>query len=229
MKSDTTFGDELFPFLKALATHNERAWFHQHKQRYLDAVVAPATAFIEAMVPRLVTVSPHFRADSRRQGGSMMRIYRDTRFSRDKSPYKLNVGIQFRHEAGRDIHAPGFYVHIEPGDCFFAAGIWRPAPPALRGIRDFIADNPAGWRKARDDARFQARFALSGESLKRSPRGYPADHPEIDDLKRKDFIAVQPIADRDVLGAGFADRATAAFMDARPLARFLCAALDVPF
>ena len=229
MSSNAAFNEELFRFLRELAANNNRAWFVENRPRYLAAVADPAARFIEAMASHLISVSPHFRADPRRQGGSMMRIYRDTRFAKDKTPYKLNLGIQFRHEAGRDVHAPGFYVHIEPGACFLAAGIWRPASPALLQIREFISDNPAAWRRALNDEHFAARYQLSGESLKRPPRGFQADHPQIEDLKRKDFIAIHPIADEDVLGPGFADRATEAFMGARPLARLLCAALDVPF
>jgi uncharacterized protein (TIGR02453 family) len=142
------FEGELFAFLRELRQHNDRNWFEAYKPRYETAVRIPALAFIEAMGPRLATISPHFRALAKKSGGSLMRVYRDTRFSKDKTPYKTNVGIQFRHEAGRDVHCPGFYLHLEPGRCFLGAGIWRPDSKALRAIRDFIADNPGGWRKA---------------------------------------------------------------------------------
>ena len=229
MSAKRFFDPGLFRFLKQLAANNNRDWFNENKARYVSDVVAPATTLIESMEPRLATLTTHFRADPRRNGGSMMRIYRDTRFGNDKRPYKLNVGIQFRHEAGRDVHAPGFYLHLEPGDCFVAAGIWRPASPALRAIREFIADNPSSWRRARDASPFADHFTLSGESLKRPPRGFDADHPEIADLKRKDFIAFTPLTEAEVCGEGLADRITAAYGETAPLMRFLCAALDVPF
>jgi uncharacterized protein (TIGR02453 family) len=223
------FPKELFTFLRQIRRHNERAWFDANKSRYESAVRLPALTFIEAMGPRLATLSPHFRAVARKSGGSLMRIYRDTRYSRDKTPYKLNVGIQFRHEQGRDVHAPGFYLHLEPGRCFLGAGTWRPEAPALRRIRDFIADNPGGWRRAVGDRRFRVRFTLDGESLVRPPRGYPPDHPLIDDLKRKDFIAIHDFADAKALDDDFADWVTAAYRTTAPLMRYLCQALEVPF
>ena len=179
----------------------------------------PALAFIEAMGPRLATISPHFRALAKKSGGSLMRVYRDTRFSKDKTPYKTNVGIQFRHEAGRDVHCPGFYLHLEPGRCFLGAGIWRPDSKALRAIRDFIADNPGGWRKAVGDRRFGARFMLDGESLVRAPRGYPPDHPLIEDLKRKDFIATADFADAKALERDFVDWVASAFQTTSQIGR----------
>ncbi|HEY5789693.1 MAG TPA: DUF2461 domain-containing protein [Gammaproteobacteria bacterium] len=223
------FRPALFTFLRQLARHNERAWFEQHKARYESEVRGPALAFIEAMGPRLAGFAPQFRALPRKSGGSLMRVYRDTRFSRDRTPYKTNVGIHFRHALGRDVHAPGYYLHLEPGRCFVAAGIWRPAPPALRRIRDFLADNPGGWRAALAAAPFAGQFVLDGESLTRAPRGYPADHPLLDELKRKDFIAVRDLPDRAAQQADFVDRVAADFAAATPLMRYLCAALEVPF
>lgn len=223
------FHKELFTFLRQIRQHNERVWFDANKPLYETAVRMPAFAFINAMGPRLATVSPHFRAIAKKSGGSLMRVYRDTRFSKDKTPYKTNVGIQFRHELGRDVHAPGYYVHLEPGRCFLGAGIWRPESKALRKIRDFIADNPGSWRKVVDDRKFKMRFVLDGESLVRAPRGYPPDHPLIDDLKRKDFIAINDFADAKALDNDFADWVMASFQTATPLMRYLCQALEVPF
>ena len=125
-----------------------------------------------------------------------MRIYRDTRFARDAAPYKTNVGIQFRHEQGRDIHAPGYYVHIAPGECFLALGLWRPEPDALSRIRQAIVESPEKWKRARDDRKFRTRWTLDGGSLKRPPRGFPADNPYIEDVKRTDFIAVEELEER---------------------------------
>jgi len=223
------FTRELFTFLRALARHNERPWFEENKPRYERVVRTPALAVIEALGPRLATFAPQFRAVAKKSGGSLMRIYRDTRFSRDKTPYKTNVGIHFRHALGRDVHAPGYYLHLEPGRCFLGAGIWRPPSPALHRIRDFIADNPGAWRAAIDDHRFSSHYSLDGESLIRAPRGYPPDHPLIDDLKRKDFIATYDLDDGAALTADFTDQVSAAYETATPLMRYLCQALDVPF
>lgn len=216
-------------FLTELAANNDRSWFDANKPRYESLILDPALAFIEDMGPRIERISKHFVAVPKRMGGSLMRVYRDTRFSRDKSPYKTNVGIQFRHERGKDVHAPGFYVHIEPGQCFIGAGIWHPEASALHKIRSRIVAEPAEWRRARDGKRFAEEFELSGDSLSRPPRGFAADAPELGDLKRKDFIAVGRLKDRDVIAADFAANATARLRHAKPLMAFLCAALELEF
>jgi len=134
-----------------------------------------------------------------------MRVFRDTRFSRDKTPYKTNIGIQFRHQLGKDVHAPGFYVHIASDECFFAVGCWRPASDALNGIRKLISEKPENWIAARDDKKFLAHWSLSGDSLTRPPRGYDVNHPLIVDLKRKDFIALSPLSSAEVTDKGWSN------------------------
>ena len=158
-----------------------------------------------------------------------MRIYRDTRFGKDKTPYKTNIGIQFRHERARDVHAPGFYVHIDPERVFVGAGMWRPAAPALAGIRKRIDAKPAEWQRARDEPEFRKQFQLGGEALVRPPRGYPADHPLLDDLRRKDFIAISNLAHADILRPTFQRKVESAFRTAVPFMTFLCKAVDVRY
>ena len=223
------FKPTLFQFLEELADNNNRPWFQENKGRYQREVLEPALAFIRAFQPRLQRISPYFVASDRRIGGSLMRVYRDTRFVKDGEPYKTNVGIQFRHELGRDIHAPGFYVHIAPGECFLAVGLWRPEPEPLGQIRRAIAEWPDRWRRARNDRKFLKRFSLDGNSLKRPPRGFPADHPWIDDLKRTDFIGLEELDERDVLDTGYLEHVAASFTASRPFMRFLCDALKIPF
>ena len=224
-----SFGPELEAFLQDLRSNNERGWFTANRDRYEETVREPARAFIRAMAPALAAISPHFRADDRKTGGSLMRIHRDTRFSRDKTPYKTNVGIQFRHALGRDVHAPGFYVHLEPGSAFLGAGVWRPDSSALFMIRARIDEEPDTWREVRDDEAFRAAFRLGGESLKTMPRGFARDHALAEDLRRKDFIALHELAIGDALGPEFPDLATARMRDSAGFMRFLCEALDVPF
>ena len=224
-----TFDRETLRFLADLAAHNERPWFEANKQRYEAHCMEPALAFIREMAPAIATISPHFVASARRLGGSLMRIHRDTRFARDKSPYKTNIGIQFRHERGRDVHAPGFYVHVVPGSCFLGAGIWHPDPKALRAIRTEIVEQPTLWERARADRAFRRHFELGGDQGERPPRGFPADGPHAADLKRKDFIAVCELTDAAVARADFAELAGTRFATARPLLDFLCGALDLPF
>ena len=216
-------------FLSDLSNNNERAWFQENKQAYEDNVRGPALAFIEDIAPKLQIIAPRFRAIPKKVGGSLMRVYRDTRFGKDKTPYKTNIGIQFRHEAGKDVHAPGYYLHIENGNFFLGAGIWRPDSTALGKIRDAIIEKGEKWVSVRDDKMFIVRFALEGESLKNGPRGYPKEHPLIEDLKRKDFIAINEIKKTDVLSPGFLDEAVKQFANTEPLMRFLCSALEIRF
>jgi len=223
------FEPTVFRFLKDLADNNNRPWFQENKGRYERNVREPCLAFIRAFEPRLKKISPFFVASDRRAGGSLMRVYRDTRFAKDKTPYKTNVGIQFRHEFGRDIHAPGFYVHIAPGECFLAMGLWRPDRPSLEQIRAAIADESNRWRRTRNQKKFREHFDLAGSSLKSAPRGYPADHPMIEDLKRTDFLGLRDLSEKDVLDAAFPDHVATSFAAGRPFIRFLCEALKVPF
>lgn len=223
------FDPSLLKFLAQLKKNNNREWFSKNKERYENEVLFPALAFVSAFGPRLKKISPHFVAVPRRVGGSVMRIHRDTRFGKDKTPFKTNVGIQFRHKTGKDVHCPGFYLHLDPNECFLGAGIWHPDNTALARIRHAIDDDPIAWKKARDNKAFQKNFALQGDSLKRPPRDYSADHPLIDDLKRKDFIGVAPIGPADVCGPKFIDQVEKTLAASRPLMQFLCGALRVSF
>ena len=223
------FEPSLFRFLKQLSRNNNRTWFRENKTGYERDVLEPSLAFIRAFRPRLRKISEFFTAIDRRSGGSLMRVYRDTRFHGASEPYKTNVGVQFRHEFGRDIHAPGFYIHLEPGACFLAAGLWRPDSPTLRQVRENIVDNPSRWRRIRGGRKFQTFFTLDGDSLKKCPLGFPADHSCIEDLRRTDFIAVAPVDDSSTLQETFIDHVTQAFTAAKPFMRFLCDAMKVPF
>ena len=223
------FTKATFSFLGELAANNSREWFEANKSRYEALVREPALDFIEAMEPGLKKFAPNFRAEPRKVGGSLMRVFRDTRFSRDKTPYKTNIGIQFRHALGKDIHAPGFYVHIAPDECFFAVGCWHPEADALGKMRDFIAKNPEQWFAAHNDKKFTAQWELWGDTLTRPPRGYAADHPAIADLKRKDFVAIAPLSAREVADAGLVKLAGKRFAETAPFMKFLCKALDVQY
>jgi uncharacterized protein (TIGR02453 family) len=223
------FSPALFEFLRELREHNDREWFATNKARYLEAVQEPALDFVADFGPALETISPHFVADPRPVGGSVFRIYRDTRFSKDKTPYKTHTGIQFRHEAGKDVHAPGYYLHLAPGEVFAVAGLWRPEPSGLAQIRGAIAERPDEWRAAMSDRDFARHYKLGGDSLKRPPAGFDPEHPFIDDLKRKDFVATTRLDEKQVTARGFADRLAERWRAASPLMSFLCRAVDVPF
>ena len=177
----------------------------------------------------LADFAPHFTAVPTRVGGSLMRVYRDTRFSKNKLPYKTNIGIQFRHEQAKDVHAPGYYVHIEPDEVFLGVGMWRPDAEPLRAIRDRIAAKPAEWERTLAGAKFKRHFRLEGESLTRPPRGFDKDHQCIDDIKRKSFIAVKSMDVRDCLNPRFQQKVETAFVAATPFMQFLCKSVGVKF
>lgn len=224
-----SFDSELFSFLRDLHQNNDREWFQANKDRYEEHVKHPALQFISDFGPRLRKISPNFTADPRPVGGSLFRIYRDVRFSKDKSPYKTSVGIQFRHKQCKDVHTPGFYLHLEPDGCFAGLGIWRPDSQALAGIRTAIVDDPTRWKRAVGSKRFRQQLELGGESLKRPPRGFDADHPLIEDLKRKDFIASTPIQETTVTASGFLDEYARICRAGAPFVRYLCDASGIPF
>jgi len=192
------FGPGLLEFLRELDVNNDRQWFERNKRRYEDEVRDPALAFVRAMAPHVERLSPHLRADARRVGGSLMRVQRDVRFALDKRPYKTNLGIHFRHEAGRDVHAPGIYFHVDPAQVFLGAGMWRPDGQALAKVRAAMIQDPGAWRRVRDGKKLRAKWELAGESLKRPPRGFDAGHELIEDLKRTDHIAVSALEHADV-------------------------------
>ncbi len=225
------FSPDLFAFLRDLAANNDRGWFHANKARYEAAVRQPALDFITDFVEPLETLSPHFVADSRTVGGSLFRIQRDTRFSKDKTPYKANTGMHFRHERAKDAHAPGYYVHLEPRNCFIGAGLWMPEPKVAQQIRAHIAEHPDEWIAATRSTAFTTHFELGGESLKRPPRGIDVDpdDPLMVDLKRKSFIATGSLTQGDVTRTDFADVLAERFRAAGPMMKLVCDAVGVAF
>jgi uncharacterized protein (TIGR02453 family) len=226
----TGFPEDLFGFLEELSVNNNRDWFTANKSRYRDSVVEPVADFIGAMGGRLEKISGHFVADPRTNGGSMFRIYRDTRFSKDKRPYKENVGCHFRHAAGRSAHAPGFYLHLQPGRVFAGAGVWMPDARALDRIRSAIVEKPDAWRQVISDRKLRKRFhAIEGDTLKRMPRGYADDAPHAEDLKRKSFFVTCPFEQTLALTPGFIGEVAKVYADAAPLVRFMTGALELPF
>jgi uncharacterized protein (TIGR02453 family) len=224
-----SFSPELFSFLADLRANNTREWFADNKHRYEDDLLEPALAFINDFAPRLEKISPHFRADARPMGGSLFRIYRDTRFSKDKSPYKTNLGIHFRHERAKDAHAPGYYLHIGPGDAAAGAGIWHPPTEAVTRIREAIVAEPERWRRATRTGAFAKRLELGGDSLKRVPPWADPMHPFAEDLKRKDFFGWARLSERNVVAPGFLDEYARICQAAAALMQFLCDALEVPY
>ncbi|MCH7820747.1 MAG: DUF2461 domain-containing protein [Proteobacteria bacterium] len=223
------FTPESLSFLEELGANNNREWFRANKSRYEELVLDVALRFIQSMQDPLAEFAPHFVAQATRIGGSLMRVYRDTRFSNNKLPYKTNIGIQFRHEQAKDVHSPGFYVHVDPEQVFVGVGMWRPDSDPLRMIRERIASKPAEWRRTVGDRSFRRQFSLGGESLIRPPRGFDKDHELIDDIKRKSFIAIANIELMECLSPKFQRKVETAFRSGTPYMRFLCKAVGVPF
>ena len=223
------FPSAFFAFFPELKANNDRGWFEANKTRFRETVQAPMSDFITAMTPHLLRVSKDFVADPRPNGGSMFRIHRDIRFSRDKRPYKEHGACQFRHRLGRDVHAPGFYVHLAPKEVFVGGGLWMPVPDALLKIRSAIAAKPAQWKKIVSNKRFVSAFGgVEGEQLQRPPRGFDANHPFIADIRRKSFVVGRDSSEAQARSPRFVAETAESFAAAAPFMRFLCSALSVP-
>lgn len=223
------FSRATFAFLKDLAANNDREWFQANKPRYEEHVRQPALRFIGDFGPHVRAVSPHLVCDPRPQGGSLFRIHRDIRFSRDKSPYKNHAAMQFRHESGPgNAHAPGLYLHLEPGASGLAAGVWRPATPELRVIREAVAARPGVWAAA-CAAAVTPPAQRFGEKLQRVPAGYAKDHPAAEELKWKDWGVWQPLSQQDIVAGDAMQRLGSAFLRMKPVMAFLCEAMELPF
>ena len=225
------FPKDFFAFFRELKTHNERPWFEANKQRFRESVQAPMSAFIAAMEPRLRKISKNFVADARPNGGSMFRIYRDIRFSKDKRPYKEHAACHFHHVGGKNVHAPGYYMHFGAGEVYFGGGMYMPDPTSLGRIRDAIVARPAAWKAVKADGPFHRTFGgLGGDDmLTRAPRGYDPAHPLIDDIKRKSFFAMHETDAKLAASPKLVDAVAEAFQAATPLMKFLCKSQGVAF
>ncbi len=217
------FTTELFRFLVRLKRHNNRDWFLAHKEEWEGFVRQPVLRFITDFAAPLYEIAPHLVADPRPSRGSMFRIYRDTRFSHDKRPYKTHVAMRFSHR-GKDVHSPGFYLHLEPGGCFAASGLWHPEPSTLLQVRSAIVERPEEWRAVRklinwDDA----------GKLHRPPRGFPADHEFGDDLKLRDIGTALEFSEKQVCSPRFMSIFVSACRKMSPVAAFLSSALGLKF
>jgi uncharacterized protein (TIGR02453 family) len=211
------FDDGTFAFLRELRRHNEREWFNENKERYERSVKEPLLQFIADVGPELKKISPSLVADPRPVGGSMFRIHRDVRFSKDKSPYKTHAGAHFQSTGS----GPGYYLHVSPGESFMAGGIWMPEPAVLQRIRERISQRPADWKKARDT------LDDTEDALKRPPRGFDADDPMIEDIKRKSFTGSVPLSEPQMKRADLVKTFIRGCKEIAPLMRFLAGAAGV--
>jgi uncharacterized protein (TIGR02453 family) len=223
------FDPSLVKFLSRLARNNNRDWFERNRQRYEQEVREPALAFIRAIAPRIERISPHIFVSDSKVGGSMMRPFRDTRFSPSKIPYKTNLGIHFRHELGENAHAPGLWMHVEPGEFWLAVGMWKPDAATTDKVRRRIADHGQEWLAARNGRRFRSMWEIVGDSLKRPPRGYDPGHPLIEDLKRTEFLGLREFGMKELYRKDVVALVANSFAAASGFMKFLCDALELEF
>jgi uncharacterized protein (TIGR02453 family) len=182
-------------FLENLADNNEREWFQAHKQDYLEHVLAPARDFVFALGERLKSISPRISYDTRADGsGSIMRIYRDLRFSKDKSPYNTNIRIIFWEGDRKKMENPGFYVRIDPRGVELFAGVYAFTTPFLAAYRDAVSDDKLGseLQAVLTSVRGAGKYEIGGKRYERVPRGYDADHPRADLLRYNGLYAQAP-------------------------------------
>lgn len=223
------FPADTLHFLEELQENNNREWFAEHKSRYEQSVLTPALGLITALQEPLAKVAPLLRVEPKRMGGSLMRIYKDTRFSKDKLPYKTNIGIQFRHQHGGDVHAPGVYLHIAPAECFLGVGTWRPPADALRKIRHYIVSHEATWKKLLRHKKFNDTFTMHEDRLKSTPRGYDKQHPLIDQLRQQSFLGMVSLTRKQIQSPELVTLIPKLITAGNPLMRALCDALEQPW
>jgi uncharacterized protein (TIGR02453 family) len=228
MPTGPSFTPALFKFLTELRLHNDREWFERNRERYLRDVRDPMLRFISDFAPTLRRLAPRLLADPRPVGGSLFRIHRDTRFSGDKTPYKTNTAAHFRHEAGRDVHGPALYLSLDPDEVDVGGGVWHPEKEPLLLIRRSIAAKPAAWRRATGTPAMR-ELEWWGESLKRTPRGFPEDHPQEAMLRRKDFAAGLVLTPRDAVSPRFPARVAEVYRALLPSMTLLAEAVGVPW
>jgi uncharacterized protein (TIGR02453 family) len=214
-------------FLRGLKRHNERPWFEAHREDYEAAVRQPMRELIEEMDVRLARLAPEIIGDPKR---SMFRIYRDIRFSADKSPYKTHASCWFYHRdgsraVGRESAGggAGFYFQIAPGDSFTGGGMWMPPREALLALREAIAEDPKGFARIATDGRLARRFGgLSEEAvLRRVPRGFASDHPAARWLTFQSFVTGRALTDAQAVSARLPVLLEADFRLILPLVRWI--------
>ena len=225
------FGQKTLTFLRQLKRNNRRDWFEANKESYLSDVQEMMRSFVQEMDTRFGRIAPEIIGDPKK---SVFRIYRDVRFSKDKSPYKTHAACWFFHrgagkKVGQEAHegGAGFYFHVEPGASFMGAGIWMPPRPTLNRLRDAVVADVTGFRAIVNNPSMKRRYGgLSDEGrLTRAPRGFPADHPAGDLLRHVSYIVGRSVTDAEVLNRNVAQRVEKDFAVALPLVRWLNSAL----
>lgn len=210
-------------FLKELKKNNNRDWFAENKSRYQNAQ-ENLIQFVDALIPELMKFDDSLAGIEAKK--TVFRIYRDVRFSKNKDPYKTNLGAHIQSGSKMSPRA-GYYLHIEPGGCFLAGGAYLPPGPWLKSIRKEIHYNADELKKILASKSFKTHFGeIQGEKLKTSPRDYDADHPEIELLRMKSFLAVHDLKDKELTSSDFLSHCKKVFKALHPLDAYLNMALD---
>lgn len=209
----------ILKFLKDISRNNDREWFEKNKPRYLQAKES-FEDFLEVVHKQILKFDDGLAGLNPRKLG--FRIYRDVRFSKDKRPYKTNMGAGFSPN-GKLVQEPGYYVHIEPGKSFFASGLYMPEPAKLAAVRQEIDYNSANFLKLLNDKKFKKHFKGLDDfdKLKTVPKGYAKDHPHIEYLKHKSFIVETAFSDADVINKNFPKKVAELAKVVKPFNDFL--------
>jgi uncharacterized protein (TIGR02453 family) len=209
-------------FLRTLKRNNRREWFNAHRDDYEAHVRQPMTAVVERLADEFRTLAPEIVASPK---VSMYRIYRDTRFSENKAPYKTHVAAVFPTRGLQKHEGAGLYFHVSPDEVWIGGGMYSPQPPQLVAVREHIAANVHQLRAIVESPAFRRRCRLEGERLTRVPRGFPKDHQAADYLKYRSFIAGAEFPPALAASPTFYATMLAVFRAVLPLARFLNAPL----
>ncbi|PWS27474.1 TIGR02453 family protein [Pedobacter yonginense] len=214
---------ETLNFIKEVAENNNREWFAENKSRYEEAKT-DVLALVASIIPELAKVDPALSAEADPKK-SLMRIYRDVRFSKNKDPYKTNFGIWFSTKKGSN--EPGYYLHIQPGSSFLAGGYWMPEAPHLKLIRQEIDYNVEDFKEIINNKDFKDNFKLGvGNSLKNAPKGYDPTDPNIEFLKLKSFEATMALSDAEFFKPNLINKLISSFQTVQPLVVFLRNAIN---
>ncbi len=221
MKSRSTLPSSVLDFLKKLKQHNNREWFNKHKETFLKEQLLIET-FADALLTELNTQDLIETTSGKK---SLHRIYRDTRFSKDKTPYKNNWSGSFKRAT--KLRRGGYYFHIEPGNTFIGGGFWGPSTEDLKRIRDEIAFDASPLRKILKSKSFVSTFgSLQGEQLKTTPKGFDATNDAIDLLRFKQFLVMRRFTDKEVLSETFLKEASKTFKNMRPFFDYMSGILS---
>lgn len=213
-------------FLRSLRRHNDRIWFNENKDRYLQ-VKKDVEQLTAGLLRRIAEFDPE--AMRLRPSDCLYRIYRDTRFSLDKTPYKTHIGIYINPPGGKKSPRSGYYLHLEPDNCLVAGGAWCPETPVLRRIRQDIYDNVEEYLEIIGNPDFTRYFSRPGDNLlKTAPKGFPKDWEHIDLLRPRDYTAYSPLTEDDVFAPDFIDRVILRMKAIKPLNDFLNYAIEPP-